>query len=59
MKKQLNIVLFGFCVFHGMTVFSIQLNEVVCIVNVDRTLNVVTYPVSSLSLEITVALINE
>jgi len=40
---------------HGMSVNSIQLNEVVFIVNVDRTLIIVTYPVSSLSLEITVA----
>jgi hypothetical protein len=47
--------LFGFCGFHGMSVYSIQLNEVVCFVNVRRTLNIVTCPVSSLSLEITVA----
>jgi len=59
LKKQLSIVLFGFFVFHGMTVFSIEPNEVVCIVNVDRTLNIVTYPASSSSLEITVAVINE
>ena len=55
LKKQLSIVLFGFCGYHGMSVYSIQLNEVVCIVNVDRTLNIVTCPVASSSLEITVA----
>jgi hypothetical protein len=58
LKKQLSIV-FGFFRYHVMSVimslYSMQLIEVVSIVNVDRTLKIVTYPVSSSSVEVTVA----
>lgn len=59
LKKQLSIVLFGFFGYHVMSVimslYSMQLIEGVSIVNVDKTLKIVTYPVSSSSVEITVA----